>query len=55
MRRGGKQEKNKGLSVVSLSIWHYLVKHGFPIRSASPHHILTVDFITILIPEVRKE
>ena len=56
MRRGGEQEKDKGLSLDSVEIWHYLVKHGFLIRNASSHHLLTVDFIlVIIIPGVRKE
>ena len=41
MRRGGGgggTGENKGLSLDSAEIWHYLVKHGFLIGNASSHH-----------------
>ena len=53
---GGGTGENKGLSLDSAEIWHYLVKHGFLIGNASANHLLTVDFMQIIImPGVRKE
>ena len=46
---------NKGLSLNSLEIWHYLLNQEFLIRNASFRPILKVNFIMIVIPEISKK